>query len=90
MSTSKRSPYRSPPDELIVLDDTFDVTRLRELVYWSQEPGLVELMRGILAMPEQALSRLQAFLGTVQAPEHLSVDYGADGHIRLSVAKRHS
>ncbi|MBN8937937.1 MAG: hypothetical protein J0H01_00525 [Rhizobiales bacterium] len=90
MSASKRDPDRSPTGEMIVLDDDFDVNRLRELVYWSQEPGLVELMRGILAMPEQALTRLQAFLGAVQAPEHLSVDYGADGHIRLSVAKRHS
>ncbi|QCI65148.1 hypothetical protein [Phreatobacter stygius] len=90
MTTPKRNHHRSPADELIVLDDNFDITRLRELVYWSQEPGLLELMRGILAMPDHALSSLQTFLGSVQAPEHLRVDYGADGHIRLTVAKRHS
>ncbi len=90
MSDVKRGVEPLTSEEAIELDDRFDVARLREMIYWSQEPGLLELLRGIATMPDQALARLQAFLAEVQVPEHLRVDFDAEGCLRLSVARRHS
>jgi hypothetical protein len=33
-----------------------------ELYYWSKEPGLVDLIRGIVAMPEEARATLETFM----------------------------
>jgi hypothetical protein len=33
-----------------------------ELHYWSKEPGLLEIMRGIVMMPEAARAAIEAFV----------------------------
>jgi hypothetical protein len=33
-----------------------------ELYYWSKEPGLIDVIRGIVAMPEETRAALEAFM----------------------------
>ena len=33
-----------------------------ELYYWSKEPGLIDVIRGIVAMPEETRATLEAFM----------------------------
>ena len=33
-----------------------------ELYYWSKEPGLIDVIRGIVAMPEEARAALETFM----------------------------
>ncbi|MCZ0738330.1 hypothetical protein [Phreatobacter sp. AB_2022a] len=90
MAAFKRDLPDASTEDPIFIDEHFDLSRLRELVYWSQEPGLLELMRAVLTMPQASLSDLLGFLRTVPAAAHLCADYAGDGAIRLSVARRHS
>jgi len=45
-----------------ILRDVESLPRLMELHYLMQEPGLVELMRGLGALPEGDRRRLSAYL----------------------------
>ena len=44
-----------------------DHNRVLELFYWSQEPGLLETARALLALPDRSRSTLQSFLSRTQA-----------------------
>ena len=33
-----------------------------ELYYWSREPGLIEIIRGIATMPESTRAAIEAFI----------------------------
>ena len=33
-----------------------------ELYYWSKEPGLIDIIRGIVAMPEETRAALETFM----------------------------
>jgi len=52
------------PTEIIcdILRDVESLPRLMEIHYLMQEPGLVELMRGLGALPEGDRRRLTAYL----------------------------
>lgn len=39
-----------------------DTSRLLELYYWTREPGIVELIRAYLDMPERTQRNLSTFL----------------------------
>ncbi|MGA7454365.1 MAG: hypothetical protein WBW73_24960, partial [Rhodoplanes sp.] len=41
---------------------TGDSRRILECYYWSQEPGLLELIRAFLAMPPEAQVALRTFM----------------------------
>lgn len=60
-----------------------DTSRLLELYYWSLEPGVVELARKYLAMPERARHALSRYLATAQ-PSAIAVATDADGRLILS------
>jgi hypothetical protein len=58
-----------------------DSTRLLELYYWSQEEGLPETIRGIMAMPQESRTMLRAFLA--MASQHALVSGTIDRLGRL-------
>jgi hypothetical protein len=57
---------------------------LLELYYWSREPGLAEIVRGIATMPEEARSAIEAFV--VLARDTKSVSAELDGRGVLTLA----
>ena len=47
-------------------------SRILELLYWSQEPGALEMLRNFLALPTEEGSRLLSFLSSAD-PSSVSV-----------------
>jgi hypothetical protein len=45
-----------------ILDDGADTSRLLELYYWTREPGIIELIRAYLDLPERTQRCLSTFL----------------------------
>ncbi len=60
--------------------------RMLELYYWSQEPGLLEIIRAILALPPDAQEALRSFLAAA-APASVIVAQWPD-RLVLSAGKR--
>jgi hypothetical protein len=46
--------------------------RMLECYYWTQEPGLLELIRAFLAMPIEAQTALRAFLAAAVVRSRLA------------------
>ncbi len=55
-----------------------------EIYYWSKEPGLLEIMRAIATMPEQARAAIEAF--AVLAQDQTTVKAGLDSRGVLTLA----
>ena len=55
-----------------------------ELYYWSKEPGLADIIRGIATMPEEVRSAIEAFVAL--ARDMKSVSAGLDGRGVLTLA----
>src|SRR5258708_241521 len=60
--------------------------RALELFYWSKEPGLLEVIRGIAAMTEETRGVLEAFVGLTSEPKSAVASLDASGMLRLSSA----
>lgn len=60
-----------------------DESRLLELYYWSQEPGVVELIRAYLAMDERARLTLGNFMLTAW-PQSIVASTDRSGNLVLS------
>ncbi|MEZ5890314.1 MAG: hypothetical protein R3D52_08660 [Xanthobacteraceae bacterium] len=59
------------------------VERLVECHYWSQEPGLVELIRAFLATPAEVQTALRAFFAAAVARYSVTASIDADGALIL-------
>jgi hypothetical protein len=59
------------------------VERLVECYYWSQEPGLVELIRAFLAMPAEVQTALRAFFAAAVARSSVTASVDTDGALIL-------
>src|SRR5262245_37710419 len=46
----------------VLLAECGNPAKALELHYWSKEPGLLEIMRGIVMMPEAARATIEAFV----------------------------
>ncbi|MFZ1882646.1 MAG: hypothetical protein WAU53_03365 [Rhodoplanes sp.] len=57
--------------------------RLLECYYWSQEPGLLEMIRAFLAMPVEAQTALQAFFAAAVVPSSVTASLDANGTLTL-------
>ena len=56
-----------------------------ELLYWSQEPELAEMMRSIVAMPDETKRALHAFFRLAEGDlKSMSVAVNAEGDLTLS------
>jgi hypothetical protein len=59
--------------------------RLIELYYWSREPELAEIMREIVALPDDEKATLHAFFRLAEGGgEAVTVTVGAEGDVTLS------
>lgn len=57
--------------------------RLLECYYWSQEPGLLEMIRAFLAMPVEAQTALRAFFVSAVVPKSITASVDATGTLTL-------
>jgi hypothetical protein len=60
-----------------------DPARVLECYYWAQEPGALECIRSLLAMPPQARGALQTFLAASEDPRSISVFVDDSGCLSL-------
>lgn len=60
-----------------------DSSRLLELYYWSQEPGVIELVRAYLEMSERTRLTVGNFMFTAR-PQSLVATLDASGRLVLS------
>jgi hypothetical protein len=56
---------------------------LLEFYYWSREPGMIETMRGIIAMPEAARAALEAFIALARDPKSIEANMNPHGALTL-------
>jgi hypothetical protein len=61
--------------------------RVIELYYWSREPQLLDIIRSVIAMPEQTREKLEAFLSMAGDPETIAATLDNAG--RLSLTSSH-
>lgn len=62
-------------------------SRILELLYWSQEPGALEMLRSFLALPPDDSSRLLSFFATAE-PSSVSVRLDDTGKLVIAAARR--
>ena len=55
-----------------------------EVLYWSREPGLVEIIRGIAAMPEDTRAAIEAFIGLARDAKIVSGNLDRRGVLTLA------
>jgi hypothetical protein len=55
-----------------------------ELYYWSREPGMIEMMRDIVAMPEETRAALEAFISLARDPKSIEANLDPDGALTLT------
>lgn len=60
-----------------------DISRLLELYYWSLEPGVIEMTRMYLEMPQRARRALSQYLAAAQ-PRSIVASTDAAGRLILS------
>jgi hypothetical protein len=60
-----------------------DPSRFFECYYWSQEPGVVECIRALLALPADARVLLEVFLAAAVARDTISASIDAAGALKL-------
>jgi hypothetical protein len=63
--------------------DRCDHPRLMELYYWTQEPGLLEIIRAIAAMPDSGREALESFFRLGGDPQTIVANWETDGRLTL-------
>jgi hypothetical protein len=66
-------------------NENTDESRLLELYYWSQEPGVMEMVRAYLEMDERARLTLGNFMLTAR-PQSIVASRDENGSLILSQA----
>jgi hypothetical protein len=59
------------------------LARFMELYYWSQEPGLLEIIRAVSAMPESAREALESFVAMGGDPGSVVASWTPGGRLSL-------
>lgn len=92
MTRAKRSRKKAQPksasstERLIrsLLENRVTAARVRELFYWSKEPGLLHVFRAIASMPEETREALEMFVGLTAQPGSVAASFNARGVLQLS------
>ena len=58
--------------------------RLLELYYFSREPDMLDIMRAIAALPEDARAALEAFLAVSHEPAAITAKWDGAGRLTLA------
>jgi len=61
-----------------------DVARLTEICHLTRQPGMLEIVRAIVAMPDGARAALEAFLAASREWGAISADWDAAGRLILN------
>src|SRR5215510_15014543 len=67
-----------------VLAECGDSARLLELYYFSREHDVLEIMRAIAALPEDARAALEAFLAVSHEPAAITAKWDGAGRLTLA------
>lgn len=94
MNRAKRSRGKSAPksdnsvDNFIrsLMRSQLSEREVRELLYWSREPGLLEVIRGIASMPEKTRGVIETFIGLTRQHGTVVASLETSGVLRLSSA----
>ncbi|MFL4970862.1 MAG: hypothetical protein ACJ8EN_22155 [Xanthobacteraceae bacterium] len=87
MSTDEQSQSRCPRSRKIlesILADCLDSSSLLEIYYWTREPGMLDLIRAIAAMPEETRSALEGFFAMSHEPTAIAAKWDAAGRLTLA------
>lgn len=80
-------PYdRAWPTVKTLVDGGVDPSRLLELYYWCREPGVIELIRVYLEMPERSRRMFGDYLLNAR-PHAIEVSADAAGRLMLSQSR---
>src|SRR5262245_17605700 len=58
-----------------------------ELYYWSKEPGLIEVIRGIATMPENTRAAIEAFVALARDTKAIKAELDSRGVLTLASAE---
>jgi hypothetical protein len=58
-----------------------------ELYYWSREPGLIEVIRGIATMPEETRAAIEAFIALARDTRSVKAALDSRGVLTLASAE---
>src|SRR5262249_42009376 len=67
-----------------VLAECEDSSRLLELFYLSREPGLLEILRAVAALPEETRASLEAFFTMSHEPASIKAGWDRSGRLTLA------
>jgi hypothetical protein len=84
---SKQSQWRDPRSRKIlesILEDCPDGSWLLEYYYWTREPGMLEIIRAIAALPEEARSALEAFFAMSHESGAVAARWDPAGRLTLA------
>jgi hypothetical protein len=86
MRKQKKDRTRHPQSAVAhcILSECKDSTRLLELFYWSREPGLLEIMRAIATMSEDARTALEVFVAMSHEASAIVAKWDASGRLTLT------
>jgi hypothetical protein len=87
MSKSEQNQGRDPRSRKIlesILADCLDSSCLLEMYYWTREPGMLDLIRAIAALPEEARSALEAFFAMSHEPASVAAKWDGAGRLTLA------
>ncbi len=81
----KSRPRDAAADKLVrtLLAACDDPAVALELLYWSREPGLVQVIRAIATMPEDTRASLEAFVALARDMRTVSARLGQSGALTL-------
>jgi hypothetical protein len=55
-----------------------------EMYYWTREPGMLDLIRAIAALPDEARSALEAFFAMSHDPAAIAAKWDTVGRLTLA------
>jgi hypothetical protein len=87
MSKNEQNQWRDPRSRKIlecILADCPDSSSLLEMYYWTREPGMLDLIRAIAAMPEETRSALEAFFTMSHEPAAIAAKWDTAGRLTLA------
>ena len=67
-----------------ILAECDDSARLLELYYFSREPDVLQIIRAVAAMPEEARASLDAFLAMSHEPAAIVAKWDGSGRLTLT------
>ncbi|HXW24995.1 MAG TPA: hypothetical protein VEK73_09625 [Xanthobacteraceae bacterium] len=76
-------PQPKMPDVVNQIVARSDPARLMELYYWTQEPGLLEIVRAVAAMPAAGREALESFFALGGDPQSIVATWETDGRLSL-------